>query len=286
MMRGRYLSKRRLEELDGSILSERDKAILRSLLNLRYLLTSQVRRLHFAESATPAAGLRATNRTMSKLQGYGIITSLERRIGGVRAGSNSYVWTLTESGANMLHLNDESYTQRKRVYEASLYFVRHTLEVAEVYIQLTEVCKRNQLGITKTELEPSCWRGHTGVDGKPATLKPDMFAVIDSGKYEDSFFIEVDLATESPVVVLDKCKRYAFYCKTGIEQKQYGVFPLVVWLVYNANRKAKLQQYITECREIPEASKGIFIVIMPDEFEALIRHGVSALVKEEGDKCA
>jgi len=216
---------------------------------------------------------------MNKLQGYGVVTSLERRIGGVRAGSNSYVWTLTESGAALLHLGDENHTHRKRTHEPSLYFVRHTLEVAEVYIQLVEICKQHGLKLVKTELEPSCWRSHTGADGKPATLKPDAFAVVDGGKYEDSFFIEVDLATESPVIVLDKCRRYVHYSRTGIEQKEHGVFPLVVWLVYTPNRKAKLQQYIAECREIPEPSKSIFTVIMPHELETLICGGVEALAE-------
>ena len=286
MTRVKYLSKRMLEELDESILVERDKAILRSLLSLRYLLTSQVRRLHFAESTNPSAGLRAATRVMNKLQGYGLVVSLQRRIGGARAGSNSYCWTLTEAGARVLHINVDSYTHRKRAHEPSLYFVRHTLEVAEVYIQLNEISNRHHLELIKTELEPTCWRGHTGMDGKPATLKPDMFAVVDGGSYQDSFFIEVDLATESPVIVLDKCRRYAHYCRTGIEQKKYEVFPLVVWLVYTANRKAKLQQYIAECREISEPTKSIFTVIMPEEFEALICGGVDALTQQKGDKCA
>jgi hypothetical protein len=107
-----------------------------------------------------------------------------------------------------------------------------------------------------------------------------------SGNYEDIWFIEVDLATESPNKVIDKCRRYVFYAQTGIEQKQYGVFPLVVWLVYNINRKNKLQQYLAECRDIPEASKNIFTVIMPDEFDTLISSGLESLIKQEGEKCA
>jgi len=90
----------------------------------------------------------------------------------------------------------------------------------------------------------------------------------------------VDMNTESPSVVLDKCRRYVHYYRSGIEQKAHGVFPLVVWLAYSENRKAKLRQYIADCREMSEKSKSIFVVIMPDEFETLICGGVESLGKK------
>lgn len=279
------LSKRRLAELDRT-LSGRDKAILCSLRQLRYLTAKQIRQLHFQGNANPTAALRATHREMCKLQGYGIVEALERRIGGIRAGSGAYAWTLTEAGVHLLHLHDADFVQRKRNFEPSLFFLQHTLAVSETYIQLTEVCRRHQLELARVELEPECWRSYTGEDGRPATMKPDMFAVTVNGDYMDNWFIEVDMSTESPIVVMEKCKRYVYYCKTGLEQKQHEVFPLVVWLVGSDNRKNNLQQYLAECREISEASKSIFVVITPDEFEILVCGGVEALIKTKGAECA
>jgi len=284
-MRGKYLPKRQLENLDN-LLSAKEKAILVSLKQCRYLLTGQVGRLHFTDNASEAAALRATHRTMQKLKDFGVVESVERRIGGVRAGSRSYVWTLTESGVYLLHLNDDSNAPRKRTFEPSLNFLKHTIEVAETYIQLTEICKRNKLELVKTEMEPECWRGYTGMDGKPATMKPDMFAITDSGKYEDYYFLEVDMNTESPNKVLDKCRRYVYYQHSGIEQKNLGIFPLVVWLVFSENRKNKLQQYIADCRDMSEQSKHIFTVIMPQELEPLICGGIDTLTEKEGEKSA
>ena len=271
-MRGKYLPKRRLEELD-QLLSSRDKEILHSLRKCRYLITGQVGRLNFSDSTSPTSALRSANRVLQKLKDYGLVEFLERRIGGVRAGSGSYVWVLTESGKNLLHLGDTDYTPRKRLFEPSLNFLKHTLAVAEAYIQLSEICQRNHLELVKAEMEPSCWRPYEGENGKPASMKPDMFAITDNGEYEDSWFIEVDMNTESPSIVLDKCRRYTYYRKTGVEQKQYEVFPLVVWVVYSESRKAKLQQYIAGCHEMSEDSKCIFTVIMPNEFEKLICNG-------------
>ena len=276
-MRGRYLSKRRLEEL-ARIISERDKAILRSLQECRYLLTGQVGRLHFTDSANPTAALRAANRAMTKLRDYGIAEALQRRIGGGRAGSGSYVWGLTESGVRLITLQDPEHSPRKRSFEPSLNFLKHTLEVAETFIQLGEICRRNRLELVKSEMEPVCWRSYSGEDGKPAAMKPDLFAVTAGGEYEDSWFIEVDMNTESPSIVLEKCRRYILYRQSGIEQQTRGVFPLVVWLVQSDSRKAKLRQTIADCREIPEASKGIFAVILPHEFETLIRNGKEGIV--------
>jgi len=272
-MRGKYLAKNRLEELDR-LLSVREKAVLVSLHKCRYLITNQISRLHFNDSVSESAAIRATNRLMRKLLDYGLAEVLERRIGGVRSGSGSYIWTLTESGVNLLHINDKDYAPRKRFFEPSMNFLKHTMEVSEIFVQLTGICRKNNIDLLKTELEPECWRPYTGDDGKPATMKPDMFAVTINSGYEDSWFIEVDLNTESPSVVIDKCYRYINYCKSGIEQKNNGVFPLVVWLVYNVNRKNKLKQYIDECREISEQSKRVFTVIMPNEFESLIKQGM------------
>lgn len=284
-MRSSYLSKRRLEELDR-ILPERDKAVLRSLEQCRYLSTGQIQRLHYTDSKTTTSGLRLANMGTAKLRSYGLIDMLERRIGGVRAGSKAYVWSLTESGVHLLNLHNTKYTPRKRAFEPSLNFLKHTLEVAEIYVQLTEICKRNNLGLVNIEMEPVCWRGYTGEDGTPATMKPDMFAVTSGGDYEDSWFIEVDMNTESPSKVVDKCRRYTRYYKSGIEQKQHGVFPLVVWIVYSQSRKDKLRQYISECRDITEQNKGIFMIIMPDEFEPLIVGGVEAITERKGGKAS
>jgi len=271
------LSRRRLEELDR-ILSERDKSILTSLRQLRYLMVGQIQRVHFTDHANLNAAKRASRNAMNKLRGYGLVEPLERRIGGVRSGSNGFVWTLTDAGVCLVHLHDPEFTMRKRGFEPSLNFLKHTLAVAETYIQLSEICKRNQLELVETEMEPECWRSYTGEDGKPATMKPDMFAKTLNNSYEDNWLIEVDLGTESPNKVMDKCRRYIYYCKTGIEQGKHGVFPLVVWLVHSVSRKNKLQQYLAECLEIPEASKAIFTVIMPEDFEALICRGAVPLV--------
>ena len=84
----RRLSHKRLLELD-IVLRERDKEVLLAVQRHRYLLTGQVQRLIFTDAATATAALRAASRCLKKLQSLGLVCTLTRRIGGVRAGSGS-----------------------------------------------------------------------------------------------------------------------------------------------------------------------------------------------------
>ena len=271
-MKVKYLSKKRLEELH-QIISDKDKDILRSLEKCRYLSTGQVRRLHFTDSKNSTAGHRMANWITAKLRNYGLVEILERYIGGVHGGSNAHIWTLTESGAKLLHLNDAGYIKRRRTFQPSEKFASHTLAIAEAYVRIVELCRGYQLELIQAELEPECWRDYTE-DGKPATLKPDMFVITAGSQYEDIFFIEIDCGTEAPSKVMSKHRRYIRYHSSGIERKRYDVFPLVVWLVNSRSRQETLKEYLAEDDTIPEEFKSIFAIVMPDEFEKLILCGV------------
>lgn len=99
-------------------------------------------------------------------------------------------------------------------------------------------------------------------------MKPDLFAITLCDSYEDRWFFEIDLATESPIKIIEKCQRYHQYYRSGLEQKQYGVFPLVVWIVPDGARKESITTHIrTEFAKLPK----IFAVITTDELETLLR---------------
>ena len=262
------LSQRCLEEI-APTLGERDKGILAAVRKWRYLTTNQIRQLHFNSASTLTAGLKATNRNLNKLADLGLINALKRRIGGVRAGSGSRIWYVTDNGERLLRLGDNGVRPRKRSFEPSPHFLEHTLAVAECYIQLFKLCGRHDLKLVGVQPEPECWRPYSH-KGKIITLKPDMFAATNCGDYEDRWFIEIDLDTEAPVTIVEKCRRYHDYYRSGLEQKQHEVFPLTVWIVPDAARKESISTHIRdEFKKLPK----IFIVITPDELEPLIRQG-------------
>ena len=262
------LSKRRLEEI-ATTLGDRDKAVLSAIRHCRYLTTEHARRLHFTDAANSSAGLRAANRNLHKLKEMGLTDTLDQRIGGVRAGSSSLVWQMTRGGERLMRLIGKGAQFPMNPDEHSPFFLAHTLAIAECYVQFTELCRGKGLNLVRVELEPECWRPYSH-KGKPETLKPDLFAVTHCDDYEDRWFIEVDLDTQAPVRVVDKCRRYHEYYRSGKEQAAHKMLPLSVWIVPDAARKESLTKHIrNEFKELP----NIFIVITPDELERLIRQG-------------
>ncbi len=263
------LSRQQLEET-AAALSERDRGILTAVQRYRYLLTGQIQRLYFYTAATPTAAHRATARALKRLRELRLVDHLARRIGGVRAGSGGLVWHLTHAGERLLRLNEQATRPMRRFFEASPYFLAHSLAVAEVAVNLTEICREQHgMKLTAIQPEPECWRTYSEY-GSMLSLKPDLFAITVSGQYEDRWFIEVDLATESPSKVVDKCERYHKYYRNGLEQQEAGVFPLTVWIVPTAERKEKLIKHI---REAFDKQPRLFTVITKDELWALVCQG-------------
>ena len=265
----RHLSRQQLEAISVS-LSERDMEIIASVQRYRYLLTSQIQRLHFSDASTPTAALRAASRNLRKLRELGLIDHLSRRIGGVRAGSGAMVWSLTLAGERLIYLRSYTLTPTKRFFEPSPYFLAHTLAVADVAVQLTELCRDNcRMELSAIQPEPGCWRTYSEY-GSVLVLKPDLFAITSSDKYEDRWFIEVDLDTESPVKVVEKCEKYHRYYRSGLEQQESEVFPLTVWIAPTAARKERLLSHI---REAFDKQPKLFTVITKDELTHLIQYG-------------
>ncbi|MCD2222828.1 replication-relaxation family protein [Listeria monocytogenes] len=67
---------------------------------------------------------------------------LERRIGGTRAGSGSYVWQITAKGLKDLKRHYSALIiKRQNHYDPSWHHLGHTLAISEVFIQLSEFKK-------------------------------------------------------------------------------------------------------------------------------------------------
>lgn len=264
----RRLSQKRLMELE-TVLGKRDKEVLLAIQRHRYLLTGQVQRLIFTDAATATAALRAASRCLKKLKDLGLACTLSRRIGGVRAGSGSLVWYISHAGERLLRLRDHKPAPVRRFFEPSPYFLAHTLAVSEISLQLTELCREQDMVLSALQPEPECWRSYSE-HGTHLSLKPDLYAVTVSGEYEDRWFFEVDLDTESPAKVIEKCQRYHQYYRSGLEQKAAGVFPLTVWVVPDTGRRDRLTAAI---RTAFDKQPRLFAVITGDELAHLIKYG-------------
>src|SRR5688500_6435940 len=98
-------------------LSERDIAVIRAVLDHRFLTARQIEQLHFSDHATAEAAARICRRVLARLTRDRFLARLERRVGGVRAGSASYVYALGSSGGTLLD------GTRNRVTEPSSLFL-------------------------------------------------------------------------------------------------------------------------------------------------------------------
>jgi hypothetical protein len=124
----------------------------------------------------------------------------------------------------------------------------------------------------RVQVEPACWRSYGGIGGERLTLKPDLFAITTTGEYEDHWFIEVDRSTESLPTLLRQCQRYEAYRRSGHEQATNDVFPLVVWVVLDEARRARLRKAISVASALDEA---LYRVVVPDDLVALLSGGAT-----------
>lgn len=256
-------------------LSDRDRAVLESLRELRLLTTALLRRLHFIHEpedaqerkghSTEAAASVAAMRVLGRLEAQGLVARLMRRIGGVRAGSSGIVWQLGATGERLLRvIHGES--KRKRYIEPSALFVDHTLAVAEITVRLRELDRHGDLELLVLEAEPSCWRSFLAPHGGRTILKPDLFAITANGDYEDHWFIEVDRATEHPSAVMRKAQVYERYAATGAHQAKHELFPAVVWVVPDTKRKKAIEAALATERGLTTER---YRVATEAEFDAL-----------------
>lgn len=267
------VGRRQLETIRES-LTDRDMEIVETVAIHRFLTTRQICRFHFTDNSTKTAALRSANRSLVKLRDLRILVSLDRRIGGVRAGSGSFVWGLGQIGARLLHeiKRAEEAPVRYREHEPSTTFLKHTLAVAEVSLRLAEAAHAGRFAIVDIQREPTCWRAYNGSGGGTLRIKPDLAVVSATEDFEDHWFFEVDLATEPPSRVVRTCLNYQEYQRSGTEQRRLGLFPAVVWIVPTACRKESIE---TRFRETPAIDARLFRVITLDELETLMERGAA-----------
>jgi hypothetical protein len=244
---GRELSQLRSE------LSDRDLAIMRSLAALHYVTTRQLERLHFQGTGmTVLAATRGARRTLARLYELGLVDRLERRIGGVRAGSAAYVLRLSPPGARLL---DDS--NRRRSREPTLAHLAHVLDVAELVVRLHEHARAGGVEIIAVETEPACWRTLIGLHGGRVLLKPDLRLTLGVGHHELHWFVEIDRGSEHRPALVRKISTYLAAWRDGGEQARAGIFPRVLWVVPDERRAAVIEQVCGSTTGVPV---GMFAV--------------------------
>jgi hypothetical protein len=223
-----------------SQLTERDLAIVRTIQACRLATTRHIERLHFSQITSLYTRSRICRRVLQRLSDDEVLRRRARRIGGMRAGSASYVYALGPAGARL--------TTGKRTHhyttEPSDYFLKHTLALTELYVQLHEHAAWGSFQLLEIQTEPPCWRTFTSLEAGTQVLKPDMYVRMSRNDEEFSYFIEMDRGTTYATSLLRKIRAYEQYYLTGKEQETHAVFPQVVWMVPDGKRKKLLTEFM------------------------------------------
>ena len=238
----------------GERLGDRDWDVIRTLARFRLASGRQLERLHFTAGLTLKSRPVVRQRVLSRLTSpdWRVLTTFERRIGGVRAGSAGLVFALDKTGHDLMNAAGS----RRRPQLPGERFWRHLLDVTELYVQLMERTQISELRLFSFTTEPACWwRDSYGV-----WLKPDAHLVLEASGVIDDWWVEVDRATESLPTLRRKLTAYVDFARTG-QRGPGGVVPRVLVTVPNPKRKRAVQQLINRL-SVPAAN---FIVV--EEFE-------------------
>lgn len=255
-----------------SRLTDHDLSVLACVSDLRFVSGPQLARLCFADTADD--GARAARRALLRLVRLGALERLPRGVGGVGAGSAGFVYHLGGVGQRLaVERGWQPERRRRRSLVPGTLFVRHALMVSELHSLLVERDRSRSFELLELTAEPSCWRKYDGLGGQRQTLKPDSYARLGIGKYEYSYFIEVDMGTEGSRALERQLRLYVAYHRTGQEQAEHDVFPQVLWLTPNERRAAVIADSV---QRLPTADRELFQVarfdrasdaMTPDETE-------------------
>ena len=247
-------------------LSNRDLAILESLQSLRLASGGQLGRLYFA-GLRPITQARRTRYALRRLSELGLVVRLRRRVGGVRAGSQGFVYGLSGLGQAALDLGQETPQRHRRVIETKPAFADHALAVAELSVSLHERIG-HEIEVLEFAGEPACWRRFGGVGGQTITLKSDAFVrLVTHDGWELVALVEQDEGTESLPTIRRKLDVYVAYWRSGEEQRRHGLFPRVWWLVPTSRRQAAIARTI---QRLPAETHPLFTVCLTHEAAELL----------------
>jgi hypothetical protein len=233
----RPITSKDLDKIDGR-LSPRDHAILTDLDRTQVLTGVQLQRLHFTHIDTRSRA-RDRRRVLQRLGDLGLVSTVDRRVGGSQAGSAGHVYTLTSVGRSLLggHHQQPATGEHRRSPGAP--FLTHALAISEIYVRLMEASRDHDFHVARFTAEPIC---HTHHD-RP--LKPDAYLVLHTATHRDCWWLEIDQATESLPRIKRKCRTYLEFLAYGGLGPD-GVPPRILYTTPNIQRCEAIKNVITQ----------------------------------------
>ena len=247
-----------------SQLTPTDRAAIALVARARLCSGAQLERLFWHEGA-PASRARQARRTLARLVTWRLLDRLPRVIGGRRAGSRGFIYTLGPSGVRLLARQDGR--RVRRLNAPGDRYINHTLAVSELYAQLVSAERVGQADLLSFDFEPGCWTQFPGAWGVTITLKPDAHIKLGIGDYEYTWMVEIDMATESLTTIERKARRHLDYHRSGTAQRTKGVAPRVLWVTPDRKRETDIEAVLTR---LPADAQHLFAVTTTADALALL----------------
>jgi len=197
-------------------LTDRDKAIIVSVYENRFLRRDQIQRLFFRNTSLPACNMR-----LKKLYEHHF---LDRLFKPVAVGSSQAVYALNKRGADLvaqiLEIDRYQVNWKRDHNRVEFLFMEHTLAVSEFKVNLDLALalsasanlffyRRGDKPLVTRVSDPSNKK-------KYLVVAPDAFfslSIIGNGK--SYFFAEVDMGTETLTRFAEKITAYKQFWKSG-----------------------------------------------------------------------
>ena len=244
-------------------LPNRDQHILADLGRVRLLTGHHLERLFYSTLNGSNTKGSARRRSLNRLQHLHLVTTLDRRVGGERAGSAGLIYVLDTLGRRLVDERGTGGTRQRRPWPIGQLFVAHTLAISELYVRLREAERADHLQLLTFEAEPDAWH--------PTSLgmvKPDAHAVVATGRYEDHFWLEVDRGTESLPTLRRKLLAYVDVALAG-DRGPAGVLPRVLVTVESERRLSAVAELLNN---LPSPADRLIHV---ERFQSVFRGGLT-----------
>lgn len=230
-----------LRELPGQ-LPARYLAVLPHLARARVLTAAHLDRLLTNPVHSDETTARIRRRIMARLCHLGLVTALDRRIGGVRAGSAGHTYTLTSAGHVFLALLNGEPTPPRIRYSRTPgpLFLHHALAISGIYVDLIEHSRGGEFQVAQFLTEPHCWHP----TGNAAHLRPDAYTVLRAATHADCWWLEIDQSTESPPRLRAKARAYRDHLTSGGIGPD-GVPPHVLFTAPDQQRAAAVRSAVS-----------------------------------------
>lgn len=138
-------------------------------------------------------------------------------------------------------------------------------------------------GTSQIQIEHEATRRYIDLGGGSLYLRPDLYAVIhghdDKGAFDDRWFIEVDMGTESIPTLIRKCQQYETYRTSGIEEADTeradhpGTFPLVLWVFHSRTAKRRLEELRRRIRRSSSLTTALYRFATSETLPAMFATG-------------